>query len=84
MSDARWLPRRGKLNAQQLAEAEAILREASRADLETLSRVAAELREQTEQPRLQTEIDGVVARYWASHPERRRGGDSAGESNAGR
>ncbi|MBF6288156.1 hypothetical protein GV791_01755 [Nocardia cyriacigeorgica] len=66
------LGRRSKLDTEQLAEVQAILREATRADLDTMSRVVAELRKQTEQPRLQDEIDGVVARYWAAHPERRR------------
>lgn len=66
------LGRRSKLDTEQLAEVQAILREATRADLDTMSRVVAELRKQTEAPRLQDEIDGVVARYWAAHPERRR------------
>ncbi|WP_280495841.1 hypothetical protein [Nocardia farcinica] len=66
------LRRRSKLDTEQLAEVQAILREATRADLDTMSRVVAELRKQTEAPRLQDEIDGVVARYRAAHPERRR------------
>jgi hypothetical protein len=69
------LPWRSKLNSQQLAEVESILREASRADLDTLARIATELRQQSGQPRMQAEIDGVLARYWAAHPERRRGGE---------
>lgn len=69
----KWLPWRCKLNSQQLGEVESILREASRADLDTLARIAIELRQQSGQPRMQAEIDGVVARYWTAHPERRRG-----------
>ncbi|WP_280236348.1 hypothetical protein [Nocardia cyriacigeorgica] len=69
------LRRREKLDSSQLAEVRAILREARRADVETLSRIAAELRKQTGQPRLQDEIDGVMARYWAAHPERGRSTD---------
>lgn len=73
------LRRRGKLDRQQLAEVQAILHDASRADRETLVRVAEELRRQAGQPRLQEEIDGVMARYWAAHPERgRSAGDEAG------
>lgn len=72
----KWVPWRSKPNSQQLAVVESILREASRADLDTPARIATELREQTGQPRLQAEVDGVVARYWAAHPERRRGGEN--------
>ncbi|MBF6412640.1 hypothetical protein [Nocardia cyriacigeorgica] len=71
--------RREKLDRQQLAEVRAILHDASRADQQTLVRIAAELRRQAGQPRLQDEIDAVMAWYWAAHPERgRSAGDEAG------
>ncbi|WP_433729891.1 hypothetical protein ACQP0C_01675 [Nocardia sp. CA-129566] len=75
----RMLPGRAQLDANHFAEVQAILREASRADPETWGRVAAELRAQTVDgpPRLQAEIDGVIAHYWEMHPERLRGGENA-------
>ncbi|MEV6431768.1 hypothetical protein [Nocardia sp. NPDC051463] len=75
----RMLPGRARLDADHFAEVQSILRDASRADPETWSRVAAELRAQTADgpPRLQAEIDGVIAHYWETHPDKkRRGGEN--------
>lgn len=56
--------RRKPLDRDQLAEVASILRDACRADPETLVRVATELRAQVgEKPRLQTEIDAVIASW---------------------
>lgn len=63
------LPWRGRLEPAEFARVESILREASRADLETMTRIAAELRAEPGLPRQQAEIDGVIARYRAAHPE---------------
>ncbi|MFE9583239.1 hypothetical protein ACFYO1_43180 [Nocardia sp. NPDC006044] len=75
----RILPGRAKLDADHLAAMQSIPRSASRADPETWSRVAAELRAQISDgpPRLQSEIDRVIAKYRETHPERMRGGENA-------
>jgi hypothetical protein len=68
-----------RLGASERAreEAQAILCGASRADPETLAFMTAELRTQAAAapPRVQAEIDGVIARFRAAHPERPSGGD---------
>ncbi|WP_107654090.1 hypothetical protein [Nocardia suismassiliense] len=69
MNGLSWLPWRGQLESAEFAKVEAILREARRADVETMTRIAEELRAETERPRQQAEIDGVIARYRATHPE---------------
>ncbi len=64
------LPHRDRLDVDRVAEMHAILRSAT-ADPETMQAVIAELRaEATEGLRLQTEVDGVIARYRAAHPRR--------------
>lgn len=76
MSDALGrLPWRNRLEPAEFARVESILREASRADLETMTRIAAELRTEPGLPRQQAEIDGVIARYRAAHPETVRAHD---------
>ncbi|MFF3225096.1 hypothetical protein ACFYV7_20055 [Nocardia suismassiliense] len=44
------LPWRGHLKSAEFAQVEAFLREASRADVETMTRIAEELRAETERP----------------------------------
>jgi len=54
-----------------LTEVESILREASRADAQTMRQIIAELRgQQHYSTATQIEIDGVIARYRASHPRK--------------
>lgn len=53
---------------QQISEVHAILREIGTVDATTMSRIASGLRDQVDRaPRLQDEIDGVVARYRTAH-----------------
>ncbi|MFI1462629.1 hypothetical protein [Nocardia carnea] len=56
----------------QLSEVHSILREVGSADAVTMSRIASGLRDQIARaPRLQDEIDGVVARYRAAQTDAR-------------
>lgn len=66
------LPRRSIPDEAQFEEVRAILREANRADPETLAIIAIELRAQTASapPRVQAEIDGVINRYRAARSTR--------------
>ncbi|MEV6072257.1 hypothetical protein AB0L82_37445 [Nocardia sp. NPDC052001] len=48
---------------------EAILRDASRADPDTLDDIVNELRTHGGNVRTQTEIDGVIARFRATHAD---------------
>ncbi|SUE29555.1 Uncharacterised protein [Nocardia farcinica] len=65
-----WLERKAAREADQ------IMRQAWRADLETMERVAEALRspEQGYSEGEQAKVDAVIRRWKAAHPERARGG----------
>lgn len=70
----RWRFRWGRNWIDRLAvrEADKIMREMYKTDVETMTRVADELRRQVESSSLgtQAEVDTVIRRYYETHPER--------------
>lgn len=70
---------------QQISEVHAILREVGTVDAPTMSRILSGLQDQVDRaPRLQDEIDGVVARYRTAHIEARSRVCDPAESNGTR
>lgn len=78
----RLIPRRARSQDRHV-EVEAILRDASRADPGTLADIISELRTQPGNAGTQAEIDGVIARFRAAHPERRTGNEPTAVTGPG-
>lgn len=60
---------RSWIEREAVREADRIMREATRADAETMRRVVDGLREQDHRPNsTQAEVDAVIERWMAAHP----------------